>query len=214
MTIADLRELGRLKGERADVDPEVGAVDLGPDSRQARGEKQQQPDDGDRVPIALEHVVVAQEVDRQREQHQTEDEPVRLVAGEVFVDPVDHHQAERGQQGGEREQVRVGVGQPQAQVDVGREADGEEVGAVDQAEVAEFRVLLGEDRGEAGGEQEGDGNEGDELPVACGDHITRLCCPWLLGFRAASDGVGLGVVSFLRPLRGFDVFDQRDGVFA
>ena len=58
---ADLRELGRLEGERADLDPEVGAVDLLADPRQARRQQQQQADDGDRVAVALEHVVVAQE---------------------------------------------------------------------------------------------------------------------------------------------------------
>ena len=44
----DLRELGRLEGERADLDPEVGAVDLLADPRQARRQQQQQPDRGDR----------------------------------------------------------------------------------------------------------------------------------------------------------------------
>ena len=160
------------------------------DPRQARRQQQQQPDRGDRVAVALEHVVVAQELDRQREEDQAEDEPVGLVAGQAFVDPVDHHQAERGQQRDQREQVGVGVGQADPQVDVGGEADGEEVGAVDQAEVAELRVLLGEDRGEAGGEQEGDGNEGDQLPVPGRSSLRRL--PWLC----------------------FDFFDQGDGVGA
>ena len=40
----DLRELGRLEGERADLDPEVGAVDLLADPRQARRQQQQQAD--------------------------------------------------------------------------------------------------------------------------------------------------------------------------
>ena len=133
------------------------------------------PATGDRVPVALEHLVVAQELDRQREEDEAEDEPVGLVAGQAFVDPVDHHQPERGQQRDQREQVGVGVGEPDPQVDVGREADREEVGAVDQAEVAELRVLLGEDGGEAGGEQERDGNQGEQLPVPGG----RQGSPWL-----------------------------------
>ena len=73
------------------------------DTRQPRRQQQQQADPGDRVPVALEHVVVAQELDRQREEDQAEDEPVGLVACQVGVDPVDHHQAEGGQQGDERE---------------------------------------------------------------------------------------------------------------
>ena len=63
---------------------------------------------------------------------------------------------------------------------------GQEVGAVDQAEVAELRVLLGEDGGEAGGQQQRDRNQGDELPVP--------------GRRSR------------KPLGLFDFFDQRDGV--
>ena len=134
-----------------------------PGSRGARSSSR--PTIGDRVPVALEHLVVAQEVDRQREEDEAEHEPVGLVAGEVVVDPVDHHQPEGGQQRDQREQVGVGVGEADPQVDVGGEADGEEVGAVDEAEVAEPGVLLGEDGGEAGGEQEGDRNQGDQLPV-------------------------------------------------
>ena len=154
------------KAERAELDPEVGAVDLLADPRQARRQQQQQADRGDRVPVALEHVVVAQELDRQREEDEAEDEPVRLVAGEGGVDPVDHHQAEGGQQGGQREEVGVGVGEPDPQVDVGGKADREKVGAVDQAEVAEPRVLLGKDRGETGGEEQRDGDQGGQLAVA------------------------------------------------
>ncbi len=110
---ADLRELGWLEGKRADLHPEVGAVDLLTDPRQTRCQQQQQTYPGDRVPVALEHVVLAQEVDRQGEEDEAEHEPVGLVAGEPLVDPVDHHQPESGQQGNQREEVGVGVGQPQ-----------------------------------------------------------------------------------------------------
>jgi hypothetical protein len=107
------------KASGPDLDAEVGAVDLLADARQPRRQQQQQADAGDRVAVALEHVVVAQELDRQGEEDEAEDEPVGLVAGEPLVDPVDHHQAEGGQQGDQREEVRVGVGEAQAQVDVG-----------------------------------------------------------------------------------------------
>ena len=40
---------------------------------------------------------------------QPDDEPLRLLAREVLVDPVDHHEAEARQHRDEREQVRVGV---------------------------------------------------------------------------------------------------------
>ncbi len=185
----DLRELGRLEGDRADLDPEVGAVHLFADPRQARRQQQQDADRGDDVPVALEHVVVAQELDRQGEEDEAEDEPVGLVAGQAFVDPVEHHQAERGQHRHQREEVRVGVRQADPQVDVGGDADREEVGAVGDAEVAEFRALLGEDRGEA-----------------------RRSAAAPPGSARAARGCGRGSPG--DPLAAFDFFEQLDRVFA
>ena len=97
-----------------------------------------EPGDDDQVPVALEHVVVVEEGDRQHEEDQADDEPVRLIAGQALVDPVEHHQPDRRQQRDEREQVGVGVGEAEAQEDVRGEADREEVGAEDQAEVVEL----------------------------------------------------------------------------
>ena len=70
--------------------------------------------------------------------------PERPFLEEVGVDPVDHHQPERSQQGDKGEQVGIRVRETDAEVDVGRQADREEVDAVDQAEVAEARVFLRE----------------------------------------------------------------------
>ena len=179
----DLRELGRLEGDRADLHPQVGAIDLFADPRQARRQQQQDADRGDDVPVALEHVVIAQELDRQREEDEAEDEPVGLVAGEAFVDPVEHHQAERGQHRHQREEVRVGVRQADPQVDVGGDADREEVGAVGDAEVAEFRALLGEDRGEAGGQQQRHRDQREQLAVAGAGHRAT---PWPRSISSSS----------------------------
>ena len=77
----------------------------------ARHHEQRDPDRGDRVAVALEHVVVADQHDRRAEQDEPDHEPLRLLARELRVDPVDQHQAHRRQQRREREQVRVGVGQ-------------------------------------------------------------------------------------------------------
>ena len=76
---ADLRDLRRLEGERAEVDLEVGAVHLRADARQPRRHQQQDPDGRDQVAVALEHVVVAQEEDRRREQGRPGDEDRRLL---------------------------------------------------------------------------------------------------------------------------------------
>ena len=70
------------------------------------------------VAVALEHLIVAQEVDRQCEEDQPEHEPVGLVARQAVIDPVDHHQAYRGQQRDQREQVGIGVGETDPQIDM------------------------------------------------------------------------------------------------
>ena len=120
---ADLRQLGRLKAERPELDAEVGLVRLVADPRQPRQQQQRDPGEGDQVAVALEHLVVAQEDDRQRERDQPDHEPVRLVAREALVEPEQHHDAERGEQRDQREQERVGVGQARADHEVGREAE-------------------------------------------------------------------------------------------
>jgi hypothetical protein len=128
---ADLRELGRLEGERAELDAEGSAVDLLADRPAGGARAAQQADRRDRVAVALRHVVVAQE-GSSGEEEEAEHEPVGLVARPALVDPVDHHQPEGGQQRDQREEVGVGVGQADPQEDVGGQADREEVGAVDR----------------------------------------------------------------------------------
>jgi hypothetical protein len=107
----DLRELGRLEGQGPGLDREVGAVDLRADAGHAGQQQQADAGGGDRVAVALEHAIVAQQDDRRREEAEADDEPLRLLAREVLVDAVDHHQAEAGEDGEEREQVGVGVRQ-------------------------------------------------------------------------------------------------------
>ena len=153
------------------ADAEVGAVDLLADHRHARQQQQQQAGGRDRVAVALEHAEVAQEDDRRREQDQPDDEPLRLLARERLVDPVDHDEPEAGEHRDEREQVRVGVRQRRADHEVPAQAEREEAGAVGQRDVGELGRLLDEDRGEAGGEEERGGDEREQLAVA-GAHST------------------------------------------
>ena len=108
----ELRELGRLELDRAHLDGEVRAADLVPDAGQPRHQQQRDRGRGDRVAVALEHAVVADEQDRGAEEREPDDEPLRLLARQLGVDPVDHHHAHRREQGGEGEHVGVGVRQP------------------------------------------------------------------------------------------------------
>ena len=85
------------------------------------------PASGDRVAVALERAVVAQEA---RSSRQKSSRPntnhCACSRASSLVDPVDHHQPERGEHGDEREQVRVGVRQPRADEDVREHAAAEE----------------------------------------------------------------------------------------
>ena len=95
---------------------------------EAGQDQQDDPGERDQIAVALEGLVVAQEDDRRREEDQAEDEPVGLVAGEALVEAIEHHHPERGEQRDEREEERIGVGQPDPDDDVGGDAEGQEVG--------------------------------------------------------------------------------------
>ena len=150
----DLAELGGLEGDRPEVDAQVGAVDLRADPRHARQEEQDQARRGDRVAVALEHAQVAQQQDGRREQRQADHEPLRLLARQLLVDAVDDDEPEARQHGDQREHVRVGVRQREAQEQVAREAEAEEPQAVGQRDVGDDLRLLDEDRREARGQQQ------------------------------------------------------------
>ena len=106
----DLRQLGGLEGDRADADAEVGAVDLLADPRHARQQQEQDARGRDDVAVALEDPhVLAQAMIVRREDDEPDDEPLRLLAGEVLVEAVEHHEPEARERRDEREEVRVGV---------------------------------------------------------------------------------------------------------
>ena len=185
MTIAIFAELGRLERHRPEPDAQVGAVDLLPDPGHAREQEQEQPGRGDRVAVALEHAEVAQEDDRDREQDQPDHEPLRLVARERLVDPVDHHEPEAREHRDQREQVRVGVGQRDADHDVPRQAQQEEREPVGQRQVGLRRRLLDEDRREAEREEQRGGDQREQLAIAS-RHSTWPRSSWITRSSASS----------------------------
>jgi hypothetical protein len=105
----DLRQLRGLHGQRADPDGQVRAVRR---RERPRQHEQEDPGERDRVAEALELAVVAEHDDHGGEGEQADDEPLRLLAGQLVVDPVDHHEPEAREQGHEREEVGVGVLEP------------------------------------------------------------------------------------------------------
>ena len=92
----ELRELRGLELDRPELDRQEGAVHLRADAGQARQQQQRDRRRRDRVAVALEHVVVAQEQDRARRRTARPDhEPLRLLARQLGVDPVDQHEPDR-----------------------------------------------------------------------------------------------------------------------
>ena len=170
----DLRELRGLEGQRAEVDPEVGAVDLRADARDARQQQEQQAAGGDQIAVALQRPVVAQQQDREREEREPDDEPLRLLAGQVVVDAVDHDQPDAGQHGDDREEVRIGVRDARADDEMRGQAEREEHEAVGQRCVGDLIALLDEDGSEAGHHQQRRRQQAEELAVASAHCVPTL----------------------------------------
>ena len=122
----------------------------------------------DQVAVALEHVVVADQEDRGAEEDEPDHEPLRLLARELGVDPVDEDEPDRRQQRGEREQVRVGVRQPRADEQVGDDAQAEEDGAVGERRVLDVLRARGQHGGEARHHEQRDRQQPEQLAGAGG----------------------------------------------
>ena len=173
---ADLRQLSGLEGDRPEVDREVGVVDGVP--QEARQNQQDDPGERDQVAVALEGLVVAQEDDGRREEDEPEHEPVGLVARKTLIEAIEHHEPERRQQGDQGEEERVGVGQPDPDHEVRRDADGEEIGPVEDARIE--LIGVGDQHGrESGRDQQGDRDQGKELASA-GAQLFLACWPFEL----------------------------------
>ena len=144
MTIAIFANSAGWNVMRAEVDAEVGAVDLRADARHARQQQQHDAGERDHVAVALEHAVVAQEDDRApRTASSPTTNHCACSRASVVVDAVDHHQPEAREHRDEREQVRVGVGQREAHDEVRGQAEAEEHAAVGQRDVRQQVVRAG-----------------------------------------------------------------------
>ncbi len=163
---SELCELGRLELDGAELDCEEGAVHLPADPWQPRRRKQSDRHRRDRVAIALQHVMVANREDRAAEEDEPDDEPLGLLAGQLGVDPVDQHQPDGGEQGPEREEVGIGIRQARPDEEVGDDAQPQEHGAVGESRVGYVLGARCEHGGEAGGHEQRDGQEPEQLPRA------------------------------------------------
>ena len=141
-------------------------------------------DERDRVAIAFEHAEPAatQPHDGDREQPEADHHPLRLLARERRVDPVDHHDPDAREHRRQREQVRVRMGQREADHEVRGHAQPEEDRAVGQRhargvvqrDVGRRRralvLLLHEDGREATDDEQRRGQQSEQLAVARAQH--------------------------------------------
>ncbi len=124
-----LGDLAGLEAERADGDPDLGAVDRVADDREHRQQQQHDRGQAGGVGQALEQAVVAQQPEGGDEEHHAQRHPDELLAregvvvdalgGVVEVEAVDDRQAEAVERGDEGQQHRVGVRREDADRDVG-----------------------------------------------------------------------------------------------
>jgi hypothetical protein len=94
------------------------------------------------------------------------DDPEALAEGLVRLDPVDHRDAERGEEPGEREHVRVGVGQGDAHDEVGRDEERDKERRVGEGRGRDHLLAGDVDACEARGREEAHDEEVEELPRA------------------------------------------------
>ena len=160
----ELGELSGLELDRAELYGQERAVDLLADAGQARHHQQSDAARRDQVAVALEHVVIADRQDRGAEEGQPDHEPLGLLACQLGIDPVDQHQAHRGQERGQREHVGIGVGQPRADEEVGEHAQAEKHGAVGERRVLHVLGPGGQHRGEPRHHEERHRKEAEQLP--------------------------------------------------
>jgi hypothetical protein len=183
----ELGELGGLEGDGTDAHGEVRPVHRLAEHGQPRHEEQRDAGGRDRVAVALQHAEVAQEQHGRAEEPEADGEPLRLLARQVGLDAVDHHEADRTQQRRQREEVGVRVREPRADEEVREEAPREEERAVDERHVAHLLLPGEEHGGEPRGHEEGDGDEPEELAQAGGaGHGMRPCSSWARRSEASS----------------------------
>ena len=151
-----------------DLDGEVGPVHLLPDAGQPRDQKQSDARRRDRVAVALEDMVVLDHQDRDGEEGEPDHEPLGLLARQLRVDPVDQHEPDPGEGGGEREHVRVGVRDARPDEQVRQHAQAEEERAVGERGVGDVLGPRGDDRREPGRHQQRHRQEPEQLTRARG----------------------------------------------
>ncbi len=147
----ELSELGGLEGDPRKVNAQVGAVHLLAEVGHPRQQQQHQRGDHDEISVVLELAVVPQPEHGGGEQRQAQHEPLRLLSRQGgAVDAVDHHDAEAGQHGDQREDEGIGVRQRDADEDVPGQAQPEEQSAIDERDRRQLVGALYVDGSKAG----------------------------------------------------------------
>ncbi len=178
----DLPELGRLERDRPEVGPQTGSVHGQPDPGDDRQEQEDQAEQADRVRVAVEDAVVADEHEGQHERGQADQQPERLFVRDVGgQEPVDHREPESSQHPGDREEhgirprCRPSHGAPRQEVrDAEREAVHDDVARHAPAEPEPHHAVGGDRHDERDQQQH---QPGPRPRRACGDGAHGLSPP-------------------------------------
>ena len=103
----DLHGFPRLDAPRPDFYPDPRAVDLSADDRKERRDEQQDAEQRPRPLVPGEGGEVARHDDRGREGSRSDDRPRELLQEEIRREPLDQHESDRGESGGDRQKDLV-----------------------------------------------------------------------------------------------------------
>ena len=140
----ELRELGRLDAEAEGMDPQLGAVDRRAEDDGA--DEERQADGADDVPVTVELHVVADDEHGDDEQSGADQQPLPLRERQRRLDAEDLREPDRRQQGGDRQQERVGLWEQDPHHHVQQQEDADEHEAVDDRDAVDLAEPAGVDR--------------------------------------------------------------------
>src|SRR5206468_3089837 len=159
----------RLERHRADAEPDPLAVHFAPDDRKQRRDEQEDTEQR-RGPLeAGQRGEIAWDEDRPREGAGRDERPRELLHEEVRREPLDEHEADRGERGGDRQEQLVAADAARREEDVERERDDDEGHGDDQLLRTEAGDLGRGDRDRAGDPERGHPEEQTQLRPAARD---------------------------------------------
>ena len=166
-------DLARLELQRADAHPQPHAVHALSHTGHGRQEEQRDGGDPEQVAVRLEDAVVVPEHDeRHAEGRDTDGHPNGLSAAVRRVETVDRHDAEGGENGGQREERAVGVRDRPSDDDVGDQVQREEERAPRDGACRDLGVSCHRDARQSDSREQRRDDQPGELAAAMAHRLT------------------------------------------